>query len=1173
MQRREGQLIVSATDLVGFLECGHLSALDLAVANGVLEKPHFTDATLDLIRDRGGRHEVRYIEQLEREGRRITRLDGDRARPYEERAAETIAAMRRGDDVIYQATVFDGRWVGHPDFLLRVNPLAPSPMARTDSRESHDAQLAIWANEGGSGGSGGELGLGLGAGGELGRDWHYEVADTKLAHSAKASALIQICSYVDQIAQIQGVTPERVYVVTGGANIVSHPFRTAEMMAYYRHAKERFELALAAGLDHEKSYPDPVEHCSVCRWQVTCNRRWHADDALPIVAGITRSQRKQLRAVGIDTRRGLAGSEVVGFERVANQARVQVESDGKKPPVHELLKPEEDSSGAWVADRGLSALPEPSVGDLFFDIEGDPFALWEGLEYLFGLWDRASYHAYWALDREQEKQQFEQVIDLFTERRKADRGMHVYHFGSYEPSHLKVLAGRHATREGELDELLRGRVFVDLYRVVRQGLRAGVESYSIKKLEPLYGYERVIDLREAGDSIVEFEKWLDGWLEDGVDDEKLRADIAAYNRDDCVSTLQLRDWLESLRADAAREFGRELPRPPAAVEELREEFTDRQRAVHGLEERLTADEPTWLMRHLLDWHRRENKSTWWRFYDLMSLSEDDLVNEAEPIGQLEFVERIVREGKRLSTDDFRYRFPAQEHKVEVGNDVHDPEITEGKTSTGTVVALDDDARTVDIRRSKDWNGRHPEAIVPLNIYGAKAQQDALMRIGGWIADNGIASDGVEWRAARDLMLRAPPRVMGQVRWERLAREGESGSAAALRLVGQLDGTTLAIQGPPGSGKTYTGARMILELVRAGKKVGITSNSHKVIGNLIKAVLDAGQARVIQKAKADEAFDHSSVRQTDDNGEVVRAVAAGEVDVVAGTPWLWARDDMAGSVDTLFVDEAGQVSLANVVAVSGAAWNVVLLGDPQQLDQPTQGVHPDGAGVSALTHLLDGRETVPSERGLFLGETYRMHPLITDYTSDLFYEGKLRSVDGLERQEVLGDGLPARLEWLAGSGLRWVPVKHDGRTNESPEEAERVAAIWKALVGCSWIDKDGARRVLGPDDIVVVSPFNAHRLLISGMLGPRARVGTVDKFQGQQAAVSIYTMATSRPEDAPRGMTFLYSLNRLNVATSRARALAIVVASPRLLDAAARTPEQLRMANGLCAFVEDARQKG
>ncbi len=842
-------------------------------------------------------------------------------------------------------------------------------------------------------------------------------------------------------------------------------------------------------------------------------------------------------------------------------------------------------SHALVADRGLAALPLPSEGDLFFDIEGDPFAFWEGLEYLFGvwerpkgdgLWDQDGYQGIWALDREAEKRAFEQVMDLFAERWARFPDMHVYHYAPYEPTALKRLAGRHATREEELDRMLRGHFFVDLYRVVRQGLLVGAERYSIKNLEALYGYQREIELRDANSSIVEFERVL----EMGDADGSIKEQIRLYNRDDCISTERLRDWLEERRVQAAEQFNLELPRPmPGNPEIPAEELSARIAAVQDLERRLTQgitpveseqgpeDKATWLVAHLIDWHRRESKSAWWRFYDLMTHSDDQLLEEKEPLSGLDYV-GIVEGGGTRQSHDHRYRFPAQEYDVE-GIEVHDPQLPEGETRTGLAVAVDDTARTVDIRRLKSWSGQHPSAIVPLNIFRAAAQQDALMRFGDWVAANGIASDAPEWRAARDLLLRRPPRA-GQDTGEWLKREDEPGKDAACRLAPLLDGTTLAIQGPPGSGKTYTGARMIVDLVRAGRKVGITSNSHKVIGNLLRAVCDAAQeagvpVRAMQKGDEGEVIEHDyiEVKRAASNDQVDVALADGGVDVVAGTPWLWARNELSGMIDTLFVDEAGQVSLANVVAVSGAARNLVLLGDPQQLDQPTQGVHPGGAAGSALGHFLGDDETVPPDRGVFLEKTWRMHPRITDYTSELFYEGRLASVEGLERQGLSG------VDWLSGSGLRWVPVEHDGNTNVSPEEAARVAEIWDSLMGRTWTDAKGVARPIAAGDIVIVSPFNAHRLQIQEMLGPSARVGTVDKFQGQEAPVSIYTMATSRPEDAPRGMGFLYSLNRLNVATSRARALAIVVASPRLLGAVARTPDQLRMANGLAAFVETA----
>jgi uncharacterized protein len=1159
MHRREGKLIYSATDLVGFLECGHLTLLDRAVIEKKLDKPPVKDddPALELLRRRGWQHEERYIAALETRipPRKITRLDGSYDRPTTDRARETEEAMRRGDDVIFQATVFDGEWVGHPDFLLRV-----------------------------------------GEPGELGKDHHYEVADTKLAHVAKASALLQIASYVEQIERIQGVPGEHVYVVTGGAEIKEHEFRTAELMAYYRHAKARFEREVAKPfewpIERSVSYPDPVEHCGVCQWfRSVCRVDWRRDDALPLVAGINRRQRDLLEDHAIETMTALAqlpgppitlegvkSTQAESLWRMREQARLQVKTAGKKPPAYELLRPELDADGAVLADRGLSALPDPSQWDLFFDIEGDPFAFWEGLEYLFGIWDGAEYRQIWAMDRTQEKQAFEQVIALFHERWQQHPEMHIYHYGAYEPSRLKSLAGRHATCEEELDQLLRARVFVDLYRVVRQGVIVGADRYSIKNLEDLYDFQREIELRDANSSIVEFEKLL----EFGDPNGELKVLIAGYNKDDTVSTQKLRDWLEQRRLDAERDFDLQLRRPVGGKPEPpSEELSDRIRAVRQLEERLTAnipkadadqtdtDKQTWLVAHLLDWHRREDKSTYWRYFDLMSKSDNELIEEAEPIGGLELISHWSLPKPKRS-DIYRYKFPAQDYKIGVGDSLNDPALlAAGKpTATGDVHAIDEDALTIDVRRPRDWHGPHPTSVVALDVIDAKAQRQALMRLGEWVAVNGIASESAAWRAGRDLLRRLPPRLLNG---ERLAG---GGTEAARRLALLLDGTTLAIQGPPGSGKTYTGARMIVELVRAQRKVAITSNSHKVISNLLAEVMTAAEksgvtVRAVQKGKEHEALRHPAVKRVEDNDAVAQALLAEEVDVAAGTPWLFAREEMAGLVDTLFVDEAGQVSLANVVAISGAARNLVLLGDPQQLEQPTQGVHPPGAGASALGHYLGEAETLEPERGLFLERTYRMHPQITQFTSQLFYEGKLRSVEGLERQRVLGDGLPAAFTWLGGSGLRWVPVEHDDNTNESEEEAERVTEIVRALIGGRWVNEKGIEAVIGWDDILVISPYNAQRVLVQAKLGAAARVGTVDKFQGQQAPVSIYTMATSRPEDAPRGMDFLYSLNRLNVATSRARALSIVVASPRLLDAVARTPAQVAMANALCTFAEMA----
>jgi uncharacterized protein len=385
----------------------------------------------------------------------------------------------------------------------------------------------------------------------------------------------------------------------------------------------------------------------------------------------------------------------------------------------------------------------------------------------------------------------------------------------------------------------------------------------------------------------------------------------------------------------------------------------------------------------------------------------------------------------------------------------------------------------------------------------------------------------------------------------------------------LDHTTLAIQGPPGSGKTYAGARMIGSLLAAGKRVGITGLSHKVIGNLLEKVLEASategfDVRPIQKAKAEQGVHDPRLVLSDETRAVAEQLQHGRANLAAGTPWLWANPKMIDAVDVLFVDEAGQMSLANVIAVARSTNSLVLLGDPQQLDQPLQGSHPPGADRSALAHVLGDQATMPATRGLFLETTWRLHPDLCAFTSEAFYEGRLEPEAHLVTQRVASSD-PV----VDGTGPRRVGVETAGEDNASPLEAHAVAMLARSIVEerTTWTDEEGTTRPLGWEDVLIVAPYNAQVGEIKRRLPPAARVGTVDKFQGQEAPISIYSMTTSSPELAPRGMDFLYSRHRLNVATSRARCTAVIVASPDLFRVRARTPEQMRLANAFCRFAE------
>jgi len=1176
--------VFSATDLVGHLACEHLTALETAALHGLVERPDRPDPELDVIRKRGIQHEERYLAELRADGsKRVVTIerhpDEDRGDELRRQAAETIEAMRDGADVVYQATFFDGRWLGYADFLLRVDdPERPS----------------AWGA------------------------WHYEVADTKLARHVKAGAVLQICSYVEQLEALQRVAPVQMHVVLGGSARETAHLRVDDYMAYYRAAKARFTEVMfgtdaapppAPAYPPDSTYPEPVDHCDVCRWSELCVARRRADDHLSLVAGISARQRKALSTRGVATLTALAGMPIpfdppldgasaASTERVREQARIQLDGRGRTPPLHELLFPK---LGEPVdPERGLAILPEPNRGDLFFDIEGDPYAFDDGIDYLFGLLDTdGAFTAFWSFDPQRpeeidpagEKAAFESFIDFVMQRREHCPGMHVYHYAPYEPTALKRLMGRHATREAEVDELLRGNVLVDLFRAVRQGVRASVESYSIKKLEPIYGFEREIDLRDAGSSIVAFEAWLE--LGDGDrPTSDILGRIEGYNRDDVVSNARLRDWLESLRDELAGVTGQPVPRPVPRAAEAPDALTRAAAEVQAVADRLTAGVPvnrlerndeqqaSWLLAQLLSWHRRESKATFWEFFHRIGMTPEELVEQDGAIGQLELESLsepyLPTPRSRLQRRRATYHFPPQEHR-DVRGDLFDPRLAQEHAGESPWPAweldvelgeIDDQRNTVELIWKADADIRHPEALVALNRVPDRPLPQALLRLGSWVADNGVDADG-PWRAARDLLLRRAPRC-GQGPGDALRPLDEEDLEAACRLVGCLDRGTLAIQGPPGSGKTYTGARMIVSLLAAGKRVGISATSHKVIENFLKAVLEAADeaevdVRAVQKAPGSE-LDDERLRVIDDNARVREALASGDVNLGAGTPWLWGRDDFAGLVDVLFVDEAGQISLANVLATGEATESLVLLGDPQQLDQPLQGSHPPGADRSALAHLLGDDATMPPDRGLFLEHTWRMHPAITAFTSAAFYEGRLESKDHLRVQALHG---PAPID---GTGTRLLPAEHAGSDNASPDEARQVAALVTALVegGATWVNAEGVASPVGWDDVLVVAPYNAQVGEIARRLPAAARVGTVDKFQGQEAPVSVYSMTTSAPEDAPRGMDFLYSRHRLNVATSRARCVSIVIASPALLRVRARSPEQMRLANALCQFAEISR---
>lgn len=1132
MPRGEGRPL-SPTDVAHHLACAHRTQLERQRRAGTLEVDFTPDARLEAMRERGQQHERIHVQSLRDQGLRVTELHTTRD------PTATLAAMRAGADAIVQAPLGAAGFFGIADVLLRV--ATPSDLG----------------------------------------DVSYEPIDTKLAAETKAGSLLQLLTYCEVLAAMQGRTPRQFHVVTPIA--VEH-YRTADFAAYFRVIRDHVRSAHTAE-PPPTTYPEPVAHCEVCSYWQFCDQRRRDDDHPSLIAGLQRAHTVELTRQGLPTVTAFAQAGALPepptrgraetYERLAHQARLQVtaRTAAQIPVDHLPLEP----------GRGLARLPEPSPGDVFLDFEGDPFVGPGGLEYLTGYTfvggeGTTQYRSLWALDHADEKRALETFLDFLDERRRAHPELHVYHFGIYEVAALRRLCARHDTRGPVLDEFLRGGHFVNLHTIVREALRIGIEKYGLKELESVIGYPRQFDLRAAGIARRDLELDLELGRRAQITDD-LRQQVAAYNRDDCMATERLRDWLEDQRA-AAVAAGGEIARPALGVPEATPEVRANEARIEALRAALTADLPPpdartpeqrakALLADLVGYFLRERKSAWWEHFRLREVPADERLDEREMLAELHFVGTNPKVGKETSLRCV-YEFPPQETALDDGDAVYfvrdeDPDPKAVGTRVGTIAAIDLTAGRVVIKQGAKTKALRPTAVFRDQVVSNAALETGLLEFAEQVRDHGFPTTG-PFAPAADLLLRKAPHRVQKGQGGHLRRADESMLAAAWRLCEQLGGGVLPIQGPPGTGKSHTGGHTIAALVRAEHKVGVTAVSHKVIDNLL------GKAR---EAATETGASIRLVHKHDENpppgieyleGNETTLAAIGRGTVVGGTAWLWARSDAEQKLDYLFVDEAGQMSLAQVLAFARAAKNLILLGDPQQLEQPHKGTHPDGADVAALTHLIGpDRATLDDHQGLFLEQTWRLHPTLCAFTSELYYDGRLLPVAGCERQRIDGTGI------VDGAGMFVLECAHDGNQASAPEEVEAIVQLVERILRPKprWTDRDGKVAPLTAEHILVIAPFNAQVSTLRRTLAPLGvtKVGTVDKFQGQEAPLVLYSCTSSTAADAPRGLAFLYDPHRLNVATSRARCAFVMIASPALFEPEVHTPEQMRWANGMCRFRE------
>lgn len=1164
MQRLDGRFIFAASDLNDYLECKRLAELDSLVARRKIRRPEDVDERKALIRRKGEEHERAYLEAMlarhpngvEKFGRSEPGIEN-----YREAERETLEAMRRGTPIIYQATFFDGQFIGHADFLRRVDN-APSYLG----------------------------------------DYSYEVIDTKLGLSARPYYLVQLCNYSEHLERLQGRAPEWGYVVFGDGD--EQRFRLHDYMAYYRHLKTVF-LHYADTLearDEPSEYPLKVKHCSVCDWNERCTQQRVADDHLSLVAWMRRDQIAKLEAAGITSGAQLAetldekrpnGMTPETFVKLRRQASLQVRGRSSPQPIYELLE--------HAPPLGFALMPNPAPGDVFFDMEGDPlYEPGRGLEYLFGVWlpdDEPKYRAFWGTTRDDERRAFENFIDFIVDRRRKYPALHVYHYASYEKSALRRLAQEHTTREDEVDDLLRDEVLVDLFAVVRQALAISEDGYGLKKLERFYQLARETDVKKGDESIVMFERWMT------EHDQRILDDIEAYNRDDCLSTLLLRGWLLERRKEAVAKFGVDLPlrepkRPgelchaefePTCVKCVKRRDEEREEARRNDVERtllagvlaprteeeyglMHADKrERYLLANLMAYHRREEKPAWWEYYDRCENVDELLEFDKTAIAGLKLREDIAPYKVKQSFV-YTYSFPDQLHKMAAGDDADNPRTHK---RAGTIVKVDDDENLLELKTTAGLEtARAIHELIPVGPPSSLPKRKALARFGKAYLDGTLRS---EYPAAADLLANRDPLV--RTRGVTL-QPAEVNAATVSEVVQRLENSYLFVQGPPGTGKSTIGSQIICDLLERGKRVAVTSMSHKAIHNLLHKVeaCVAGRGKTFRgrykHANGDSEYKSELAAPLIDSVEKNEEMDGVDYQLAGGTGWLFAREELAHKFDYVFIDEAGQVSLADALAVSQCAHNVVLLGDPSQLAQVSQGRQPLHVGDSVLQHLLGDDQTVKPYRGIFLDVSYRMQPQICAFISDAMYDNRLEPAAATRDHRVM-------LGTTQLAGLYYEPIEHSGNGASSPEEANeivrRIALLREAgmVVDSQPKETPGVPRPLTDRDIIVVTPYNAQRRLIQAKLRDACldvRVGTVDKFQGQEAAVVFYSMATSSGEDVPRDVEFLFERNRFNVAISRARAASVLVCSPRLLDFPCRTPQQMALVNLLCAYAEEAAKR-
>ena len=1119
----------SPSDLMKFFTSPFEVWVDLysAKVDGKLFQKDPEDPLMALISTLGDRHEKFVLDNFNNEhsihprvwlNRKLSRSsvtnipEGSK----EEKILATLEAMKRGDEIIYQASLENENFYGKADFLVKKK---------------------------------GKSKFG---------NYFYEVLDAKLARNGKPEHIIQLLVYSELLEKAQETKPEKAYLVYG--NFVPQEIEPKNYASFYEAFKEKF-LKFHKEFD-PKIVPDPALFSNWGLYSEYAKKILQKDNNLSLIAGIRQSQILKLGEAGIMTLESLVsldnlkkvGLPLKVLERLKLQADMQLKSLKNSKLEYQLLLHDENGTG-------LFALPPKNKHDLFFDLESNTLNTPRAIHYLWGFAEdsnKRKFSRFWAHDEGQMKKALEDFIDEISKRLSKDSKMHVYHYGAFEVNTLKSLVSFFSTREDELDHLLRNNVFVDLFKIVKQAFCIGAEGYGLKDIEPLYREGRTEEVKGGAESMIQYEIWIQtNELSQDESDSKVLKEIMEYNREDCFSLIDLTNWMRKEQnknklfyVSAAEE---ELkPTPIDIAYELKSQFSDK------FSDKFNYPHIEFLT-DLCLYHKRELKPMWWRYFDMLFSEDEDLELD------LDCLANAVKTGNEIPVKRsiaYEYKFDKfQESKIKKDDSV---KIKSNPELSVTLHSIDSEKGTLELKSTKELP--NVVSLIPYNHVPPKVIEESLLNITKRYYETEKIKPCLETFFKKERPTLKNDREPNLINW------GKDILSSSIAVISAMQETTLCIQGPPGSGKTYVGARAIAELIKAGKTVGISSNSHKAINNIIEELITVmddtklqGKIIKIDGNKDEPLYQNKRIKRKDN----VKEISFSEgIKVFGGTAWAMCNSIMKDKLDYLFVDEAGQVSVANLVGMSQATKNIVLIGDQMQLSQPAKGVHPGSAGLSSLKFFLDDAATIPNDKGILLSGTHRLHPEICDFISNEVYEGRLSS-EGEAKNRTLKIS-KGNKSITKEAGILYVPINHSGNSQASLEEADSISEIINDLTKCEKYDtSEKAFKKISHQDILVVAPYNHQVRLLQEKLPKGIDVGTVDKFQGREAEIVIVSMTSSDIFEAPRGIDFLMEKNRLNVAVTRAKTLAIIVGSEDLHQPEAKSIKNMEIQNFYISLIKEA----